>query len=141
MPEYAFIHPGVSIPLALMCGMWIVWYWRRLGRAEVPESRRRIRRASMLVMAVTLPIMVRGVSFVDEQNPVDFVVAWGMIILLVLLILIVATIDLWNNLRLHRRYLEQTSVESAMRLMKAMRERGETHEETAGSHGDGEARS
>lgn len=141
MPELAFIHPGVSIPIAMICAVWIVWYWRRLGHHEVPESRRRIRRASMLVMAVTLPIMVRGVSFVDENTPVDFVVAWGMIILLILLLLVVAMIDLWNNLRLHRRYLEEASVESAARLMKTIRDQRESHEKPATGGGDGEGRS
>ncbi len=140
MPEFAFLHPAVSIPIALICAVWIVWYWRRLGRPDVPESRRRIRRASMLVMIVTLPIMVRGVSFVDETSPIDFVVAWGMIILLILLLLVVAAIDLWNNLRLHQQYLEQVSSESAARLAKSIHDRRESGKKPA-STSDGEMRS
>lgn len=133
VPEFAFVHPGVSIPFAVACALAVIWYWRRLGGEEVPESRRRIRRASMLILLVLMPVLVRALSYVDEQTPVEFVVAWGIVLLLVFLLLVSGLVDLWNNLRLHRRHLEEASVEHAARLMRAIRRSSHDSEAKTGA--------
>lgn len=120
------VHPVVSMLLACVVCAILVWYWHRLGGDEVPESRRRIRRASLVVMFASLPVMVRALSFVDEQTPVDYIVSWAMILVLLLLVVLTAFIDLWNNVRLRQIALEEEAVDAAARLHKAINEqRGE----------------
>ena len=38
--------------------VWIAWYWIRLAAADVPDSRRRIRRASLVVMFAAYAVAV-----------------------------------------------------------------------------------
>ncbi len=47
---------------ATMIGAWFLWSWQRLGQTGVPESRRRLRRASIVLMLVVLPVLVRALA-------------------------------------------------------------------------------
>ena len=97
--------PGsVTVPMAVAVGVWVMWYWQRLGRDEVPESRRRIRRASIIVMLAGLPLFVRALSFVDSHaDSRAYVIAWLLVLLAVGAVMVVAGLDVVNNLRIHRR--------------------------------------
>ena len=94
----------VTIPLALVIGASVLSYWQRLGQTGVPESRRRIRRASIVLMLVALPVFVRALSFVDpDVHPTDYVVTWLLALVLIGLVLVTAGIDVVDTLRLHVR--------------------------------------
>jgi len=114
--------PGwLTVPAGIGAVTWLVWYWLRLGRAGVPQSRRRIRRTSLVVIFVGLIVIVRAVSFIDERvDPTGYTVTWAMAILLVLILLFIAFIDLLNNLRLHRNDRERALLESRERLARAI---------------------
>ena len=100
----AHLPAALTMPLAAAVAVLILWYWKRLGAADVPESRRRIRRASMVVMLVGLPILVRAVSFVDyTTQQVQYVVCWLLVLLGLALILLAAAIDVFDTLRLSRQ--------------------------------------
>lgn len=98
------LQPGISISLAAAAALVIVWYWLKLGRADVPPSRRRIRRASLFLMAVSLPMFVRGLSFLDSKiEPREYAKTWLLAMLMTALVVLLAAIDAANNLRVHRR--------------------------------------
>jgi hypothetical protein len=98
------LHPALSLlPAAIIAG-WIVWYWWRLSRPEVPPSRRKIRRISIFLMAMSLPMFVRALSFIDPAvEPRPYVMTWLMALLMVALVIGTALLDAVNNMRLHRR--------------------------------------
>ncbi|MDA0975099.1 MAG: hypothetical protein O2927_03945, partial [Planctomycetota bacterium] len=61
------LPPAVAIPLAALLAVGCLWYWRRLDRRDVPESRRRIRRFSLLLILTTLPGLVWCSSLLDHR--------------------------------------------------------------------------
>ncbi|MHC4775693.1 MAG: hypothetical protein ACYTBR_10570, partial [Planctomycetota bacterium] len=64
----AHLSAALTVPVAVAVAVFSLWYWKRLGAADVPRSRRWIRRASMVVILIALPILVRAVSFVDYKT-------------------------------------------------------------------------
>jgi len=97
------VPPWVSVPLAVVLVAWILWYWSRMGSAVVPESRRRIRRASVLVMLVGVPFFVQAISFLDPQTqPATWVTTWMLVMFCIVLIVVTAALDVLNTMRLLR---------------------------------------
>jgi hypothetical protein len=122
----AAVHlaPTLTIPLAIALSGLLAWYWFRLGRAEVPTSRRRIRRASLAIMLLSLPMFVRALSFLDpevDQRP--YVLTWTIATLMVLVVIVAAVIDAVNNLRLHHAQRLDALHEAAIELAQAVRDR------------------
>ncbi len=112
---------AVTIPLALVVAGWIMWYWHRLAAPEVPESRRRIRRASLIVMLVSQPILVQALSFTNphDTNPTVYVIAWLLVIFLVGLVLVTAGLDVLNTMRLQREQRRDRVIQAAVTLAEA----------------------
>ena len=100
----AHLPAALTIPIAVAVVVLILWYWKHLGAEDVPENRRRIRRASMVVMLVGLPILVRALSFVDYKTQQgQYVVCWLLVLLGLGLILLATVIDVFDTLRLSRQ--------------------------------------
>jgi uncharacterized membrane protein YedE/YeeE len=100
----AHFPAALTIPVAVAVALLILWYWRRLGAAGVPVSRRRIRRASMVVILVALPIFVVALSFVDyETQQRRYVISWLLVLFCIGLVLLTAAIDVFDILRLGRQ--------------------------------------
>ena len=111
---------AVTIPLALVVAGWIMWYWHRLAAPEVPDSRRRIRRASLIVMLVSQPILVQALSFANsDTNPTAYVIAWLLVIFLVGLVLVTAGLDVLNTMRLQREQRRDRVIQAAVTLAEA----------------------
>ncbi len=116
------IELPITLPVAGLLAMALVWYWRRLSHSAMPPSRRRIRRLNTVIMGVCLPVFVLGLSVHDPAiNQTGYLLTWAMAFVLVLLMLLAAGIDMANNLRLHRIHLEQEIAESLRRIDKATR--------------------
>lgn len=94
----------VAVPMAIAAGLVLVWYWFRMGASAVPPSRRRIRRVSVVLMLASLPMFLRGLSFLDPTvQPREYLLTWMIALLMLLLILITAIADVVNNMLIHRR--------------------------------------
>lgn len=132
------LSPAVTAPIAIALSAVFVWYWIRLGREDVPDSRRMIRRFSLAVMLLSLPMFVRAASFVDpvvDKKP--YVLTWTAATLMVLLVIVAALIDAVNNLRLHQRHQHEEMIRAASELATAIRNR-QREEAAAGKGADGE---
>jgi uncharacterized membrane protein SpoIIM required for sporulation len=117
----AHIPALASITGAAVIALILGWYWARLGAADVPESRRRLRRASMLVMFVAIAVLVYAASFADgDLDPQGYTVTWAMALTLLLLIVFLAFLDVLNNLRIHRRDRARSAIDARYRLRQAM---------------------
>jgi len=128
----AHIPALASIPAAAIIALILGWYWTRLGAADVPESRRRLRRASMLVMFVAIAVLVYAASFADgDLDPQGYTVTWALALTLLLLIVFLAFLDVLNNLRIHRRDRAKSAIEARNRLRQAMIDRTATVEAPA----------
>lgn len=102
----------------------LLWYWLRLGREGVPLSRRKLRRASVVLALLALPTLVAGFSFVDgDVEPRRYLVVWATAVLLVMLIVLTAVLDVINNLRIHARWQEEDAVRAAGELLAVIEAR------------------
>jgi uncharacterized membrane protein YedE/YeeE len=128
------LSSAVSIPVAVAVAILVLWYWKRLGDAGVPVSRRRIRRASIVVVLAGLPILVRAVSFVDYQTQqAQYVVTWLLVLVCIGLLLIAAAIDFFDTVRLtrlerHRQYVDAIAAAARARARHEQEQQEEEKE-------------
>lgn len=95
---------AVAVPAAAALAALAIAYWRRLDAPEVPEPRRRIRRFSLLLCLVLLPALVWSSSLVDHRaDPAGYVGGWLACFAILALVVLVAIVDAWLSLALHRR--------------------------------------
>ena len=119
----AVVHilPSISIPVAIVLAVLIVWYSWRLGSDHVPPSRRKIRRMTLLLMLVTLPILVRALSYLDPSiEPTQYVVSWLIILVAMMILVIFAAIDIFLTANAHARQQEANIRRDAPSLFKAL---------------------
>lgn len=84
----------ISLPAGALVAGALVWYFVRLGRADVPRGRRWLRRGSVVVALAALAPLVRGLTFVHpHEDRVGFAVAWSLVLLAVVACLLLAIID------------------------------------------------
>jgi hypothetical protein len=84
----------VSVPIAVVAGALLVWYFVRLGKSDVPWGRRWLRRASVVLAIAGLVPLVRGLTFAHpHEDRVGFAVAWSSVLLVMLACLVVAIVD------------------------------------------------
>jgi hypothetical protein len=122
----AHLPAALSIPVAAVVAILILWYWKRLGGADVPVSRRRIRRASIVVVLAGLPILVHAVSFVDYKTEQGhYVAAWLLVLFCIGLVLIAAAIDFLDTVRLTRLERQRNLVDTIAAAARAEAKRRE----------------
>ena len=113
----------LTVPIATVGAICVLWYWIALEKPSVPPSRRRIRRVSMIVMLVSLPVLVQALSFSNHQsNPNQFVVTWSMVLFLLMLVMITAIVDAVNTTKIHREQQLQEMAKAAADMLAKARE-------------------
>lgn len=119
----ALLAWSLTVPMASVLAFAILWYWIALDKSNVPASRRRIRRASMVVLLVSLPVFVRALSFISHQsNPSQFVIIWSMLLVLLLLLVITAIADVVNTMNIHREQQIKVMTKAAAEMLAKARE-------------------
>lgn len=84
----------LSLPLAVLLGASLVWYFVRLGRSDVPAERRVVRRLSIVCALGALIPLVRALTFTHpHEDRVAFAVAWSMTLLALCGCLLLAIVD------------------------------------------------
>jgi hypothetical protein len=111
----------MTVPLALLIVVGLAWYWTALAEEEVPVSRRRVRRSSMVLMLVSLPAFVLGLSVFDPAvDQIAYVITWLVAIALVLLVFLGALLDVAVSMRIQREQYERDMRQAAAELREAM---------------------
>jgi hypothetical protein len=84
----------ISVPLALLVAGALVWYFVRLGGADVPRGRRWLRRISVVLALVGLAPLVRALTFAHpHEDRVGFAVAWSSVLFVIIACFILAIVD------------------------------------------------
>jgi len=106
----------VTVPPALVVGATLVWYFVRLGRAEVPRERRWIRRASIVFAGASLAPLVRGLTFAHpHEDRVGFAVAWSAVLFTLMPCLLLALVDVFLTTRRGLREFQELRRETLVR--------------------------
>ena len=96
------IHAGIILPVVGVLIVVCVLYWLRLGRPEVPESRRRIRRMSLVLAIIELVLVGFGTSVIDpDVQARPYVVVWTTAVLLLMVLVMMAILDAVIAVRVH----------------------------------------
>ena len=118
------MSPAVTIPIGLFITLMLGWYWYAMGSADVPASRRRIRRVSLGFIEAALVCLVLAMSVFDHvTQPSAYVFAWSGALLLLLMVVVTAVIDLINNMRLQEFAKHDRVIEAAAEAARIRRER------------------
>ena len=93
----------ISAPLAMLTLVVIAGHLIAMRSADMPESRKRIRTANGWLMLITTPVLAIAFSLVSSSNPRQFALVWAIAILLLGMVLVMAFVDIGNNMRLARQ--------------------------------------
>lgn len=111
------ILPGwVVLPLACLAVIVIGVHLQSMHRSRMPESRRRIRTASNLVAMLTVPLLASGFGVIRPDDHRAFVMVWLVVVGLLGIIVMLALVDVLNNIRIHAA--ERRRVRSEIRRLE-----------------------
>jgi len=120
------ISPWITLPGALVVLVALGWYWFHLGREHVPAGRRKVRRLSIVCMTLALPAFVRGLSYIDpDVHRPQYVAAWSIAILLMMLLFFTACADVLVTLRVQRKVQDGELRDAAGDIGEALRNAAE----------------
>ncbi len=120
----AHVPLAVTLPPCVVIAAAGAWYFRRLGRGDVPASRRRIRRTSLVLIFTSLVAGLAGLSLVDrDAAPSAYVAVWLSVLAAAVGVMLAAAVDLANTARLCRQAERRRIVDAALEASAAARGR------------------
>lgn len=95
----------ITGPLAMLTLVVVAAHLLAMRGADMPESRRRIRTANGWLILITTPVLAIGFSAVSPAHPRQFALVWAVAIAMLGFVILMAFVDMANNLRLanHQR--------------------------------------
>jgi hypothetical protein len=118
------------LPLAILALLVIAGHVLALDKAQMPASRKRIRKVNGILMMFTTPLVAYAFAIVSPQRARLFVMVWMIVAGLVTLVLLLALLDVANTWRvtwMERRELRR-QMELARAALKALQSKGEGRE-------------
>ena len=73
------IPAAVSVPIACVLAIALLWYFARLGRSDVPVLQRRVRRTGIVFALAALVPLVRALTFVHPHEDRLALVLWFLL--------------------------------------------------------------
>jgi len=117
------LPPVLIVPLAGLMMLAVAAHLSATERSDQPVSRKRIRLANGWVMLVTLPLLAAGFSLIDPRaSERAFVLVWMGAIGLLGICVLLAFVDIGNNLRLSARTRAERAHASVEEVVRAFRE-------------------
>lgn len=140
LAQTAIVPPWLVIGLTAVAMLVVSAHVLSLQKAEMPASRRRIRTANGMLMLIVTPLMAYALQVPHLQQPQTFTLGWLMVFALLILIVLLALLDILNNVRLHgaqREELARQQAEALAEKVAARRGAGATGG-GSGAHGSSE---
>lgn len=103
------------MPMAIVTAVIVAGHMIAVRRAasRMPPSRVRIRLTTGVVMLVLIPLLAYGFSVADASNPREFVLAWLGAMGLLGTVVLLALVDIINNIRLAKNAHDDLAAEAA----------------------------
>ncbi|MCE2966123.1 MAG: hypothetical protein ACK55O_03850 [Phycisphaerales bacterium] len=131
----------IGIPLAGIVMLLASAHVVMLQSVDVPPSRRRIRTASGLIILVLAPLLCYAMCIASTANARQFVLVWMAVLGLLFIVLMLAIMDMFNNVRIAREQMKQglsLSARAAAEALARARDR-RARPRLTGEAGDGRA--
>jgi hypothetical protein len=112
------------VPAAALVMLMVAAHVLSIQHSDVPASRRRIRTANGLLMLVVVPLFAYAVTVPHKQSPQAFALVWVAVMALIGMIIMLALLDILNNVRLQAHQRADASREAAEELLRQVQERG-----------------
>lgn len=88
------VPSALSVPLACVLALALLWYFARLGRIDVPKAQRRVRRIGIVFALAGLVPLVRALTFVHpHEDRVGWAAAWSVALLALVGWFLLAIVD------------------------------------------------
>lgn len=119
------------VPLAVLALLVIAGHVLALDKAEMPASRKRIRKVNGFLMMFTTPLVACAFAIVSPSRARLFVMVWMIVAGLVTLVLLLAILDMANTWRMswaEKREL-RWQIDAARAALRAVQERKSAAEE------------
>jgi len=114
------VHPLLTVPPALALVAGLVWYWLRVGHRWRRTPRRGVRRLSIALIVVSLPPVVRGLSFSDpDREGIEWAVTWAVATMLIFAVVMIGALDAMLTYRVHRREYDEALRRARQELTQA----------------------
>ncbi|MCC6428193.1 MAG: hypothetical protein IT435_15395 [Phycisphaerales bacterium] len=91
------------IPFGAITLIALALHMRALRQSQMPPSRKRIRTVNGWLMLAAIPLLCYAFGFAIPSQARQFVLVWAASVGLVGIIVMLAVLDILNNLRLHGR--------------------------------------
>ncbi|GAB4384226.1 MAG: hypothetical protein Kow0022_06180 [Phycisphaerales bacterium] len=117
----ALVFPVATLALAVTC-LHLVY----LQRVAMPVSRRRIRTVTGVLSLFTITLTAIGFGVVSSREPRLFLLTWLTVIGLLGILVLLAAVDMANNVRLHaseRRHVRDQLARLQVELRTLARQR------------------
>ncbi|MEQ8844540.1 MAG: hypothetical protein RIB58_06770 [Phycisphaerales bacterium] len=114
----------ISGPLAMLALVVVAAHLMAMRGATMPESRKRIRTANGWLILITVPMLAIAFSVVSPQQPRQFALVWAVAMMLIALVIIMAFVDMANNLRLSRKNRQKLQRELGRQLRSSLANEG-----------------
>lgn len=122
--------PWLAVSLSGILVAAMAWYWPRLGRGDIPVQRRRVRRISLMFSLAGLMAATLGFGIIDpDARRVPYALAWLAAGVAILVVILLAIVDAFLSMRLHRKAIRTMRQQRDVTLGNAIAEarlRGET---------------
>ena len=119
--------PWLALTLGMVTLVVVAGHLIALRSAEMPESRRRIRTVSGVVILMATPLVAYAFGIATPSEAKAFTLAWSAVMGLLGLILILAALDIVNNGRIWRQ--QHRAMRAAMRRQSGRDGGGPTQEQ------------
>lgn len=106
------LPPWVVLPVAVVMLLVVAVHLLVITHAPMPESRRRIRLANGWIMLLLVPLGAAAFGVVTPGDPRTFLIVWLLVIFMLIMLIVLATLDVFNTGRLYRR--ERRSIERSL---------------------------
>ncbi|MFT3684485.1 MAG: hypothetical protein QM783_06070 [Phycisphaerales bacterium] len=132
------ISPLIAIPLAAIGMVLFAAHTLVIQRADMPQSRRKVRMAIDVLSMFVVAAVAYGASIVNPADQKAFVLCWLLVVGLVGVSLLLAMVDVVITLRLAMRERREDARRSADELAAAvLKARGERASSSGSSQGRG----
>jgi hypothetical protein len=102
MENTSLLPAWLVLPMAVVVLLVLGGQFWALAALSMDEHRRRLRQASTFVMMLLTPLAAYAFAIATPARGREYVIVWGLVAVLLMIVMFLAVIDMLHSLRLYR---------------------------------------